>query len=205
MRFLASATLLALLAQPASAQQPPPLPKSATLSADMEASLKQAGFTDLQIMPNSVFVRGKDKAGQPVAMVLHPGSMTEMVTLDPHTGSAAGGNGAAPLTGNSTFVAVLPNEKLATRVVGTDVVDKKGETLGTIRDIAIDHGGVHAYILSVGGLFGLGERFAAVTPTAIDLTFDPKAERYHATMDATIDQIKAAPEFKYRDIDQAAK
>ena len=171
----------------------------------MTAMLRKAGFTDLQIMPNSVFVRGKDKAGNPVAMVLDPGSMTDMVTLDPHSGSAAGGNGAATLTGSATFATVLPSEKLASRIIGTDVTDKAGTMLGTIRDIAVDHGGVHAYVLRVGGLLGIGEHYTAITPTAIALSFDHGSGHYKATMDATLDQMKAAPEFKYGDGDEATK
>ena len=208
--LLALAWPLAAAAQGAPPPTPPPPPKPAqpspaALSADMEATLRKAGFSDLQIMPNSVFVRGKDKSGNPVAMVLNPGSMTDMVTLDPHSGSAAGGNGAATLTGSATFAAVLPSERLASRIIGTDVTDKAGNVLGTIRDIAIDHGGVHAYVLRVGGLLGIGERFAAVTPTAITLAFDQGSGRYKATMDATSDQLKAAPEFKYGDVEDARK
>ena len=210
-----SSALLTLAASSAAfaqsvAKPPSPLAKSAqpspaAISADMTATLRKAGFTDLQIMPNSVFVRGKDKAGNPVAMVLDPGSMTDMVTLDPHSGSAAGGNGAATLTGSATFATVLPSEKLASRIIGTDVTDKAGTVLGTIRDIAVDHGGVHAYVLRVGGLLGIGEHYTAITPTAIALSFDHGSGHYKATMDATLDQMKAAPEFKYGDGDEATK
>ena len=169
------------------------------LSADMAATLRKAGFTDLQILPNSVFVRAKDKAGNPVAMVLNPGSMTEVVTLDPHAGTAAAGNGApAPLTGSGTFATILPTERLASSLIGTAVIDTAGESIGTIKDIAVDHGGVHAYIIGVGGLFGIGDRYVAVTPGAVAL--DKTAGGYRATMSATIDQLKAAPEFKYDDV-----
>ena len=171
------------------------------LTADMDATLRKAGFTDLQILPNSVFVRGKDKAGNPVAMVLNPGSMTEVVTLDPHAGTAASGNGApAPLTGSGTFATILPTERLASSLIGAPVVDTAGETIGTIKDIAVDHGGVHAYILGVGGLFGIGDRYVAVTPGALALAFDSTTKGYRATMSATIDQLKAAPEFTYGDL-----
>ncbi len=171
------------------------------LSADMAATLRKAGFTDLQIMPNSVFVRAKDKAGNPVAMVLNPGSMTEVVTLDPHAGTAASGNGApTPLTGSGTFATILPTERLASSLIGVAVIDTAGETIGTIKDIAVDHGGVHAYIIGVGGLFGIGDRYVAVTPGALALAFDPKAKAYRATMSATIDQLKAAPDFKYGEL-----
>ena len=183
----------------------PAQPKSAALSADMEATLRKAGFTDLRILPNSVFVRGKDKAGHPVAMVLDPASMTEMVTLDPNSGSAAGGDGAATLTGSATFATVLASEKLASKLIGTQVINKQGTSLGVIRDLAVDHGGVHAYVVRVAGLLGIGERYAAVTPAALVLVFDQGTKRYRATMDATPEQMRAAPEFKYGDLDEAAK
>lgn len=179
------------------------------LSADMKQTLTKAGFTDLQVLPNSVFVRGKDKAGHPVAMVLNPGSMTEMVTLDPHAGSAAGGNGggetAAPLTGSGTFVTVLPGEKLASALVGVPITNEGGDKVGTIKDIAIDHRGIHAYIVGVGGIFGIGDRYVAVAPGALALVYDATAKGYKATMHATADQLKAAPEFRFDDLTEAKR
>jgi hypothetical protein len=173
------------------------------LSADMAATLGRAGFTDLQVLPNSVFVRAKDRNGNPVAMVLDPKSMTEVVTLDPHTGSAASGNGA-PLTGTGTFVTVLPTERLASALIGTNVANGAGDKIGTVRDLVVDHGGVHAYVIGVGGLFGIGDRYVAVAPGALALSADPAGKGYRATMNATLDQLKGAPEFRFEDLKQAA-
>ena len=174
------------------------------LSADMASVLRKAGFTDLQVMPNSVFVRGKDKAGHPVAMVLNPGSMTEVVTLDPHAGTAAAGNGMpATLTGSGTFATILPSERLASSLLGVAVTNTAGDKVGTIKDMAIDHSGVHAYIVGVGGLFGIGDRYVAVTPGALSLAFDQTARTYRATMRATVDQLKDAPEFRFQDLADA--
>ena len=190
-------------ASPGSVAAPNPAPEKAVhdgeLSGDMAATLRKAGFTDLEVMPNSVFVRAKDKAGNPVAMVLNPRSMTEIVTLDPHTGSAAAGNGA-PLTGSATFATILPTEKLASAMIGVTVVDTAGNKIGTVKDMAIDHSGVHAYIVGVGGIFGIGDRYVAVTPGALTLSFDTTAKAYRASMSATTDQLKAAPEFKFEDL-----
>ena len=168
------------------------------LGAGMEATLRKAGFTDLQILPNSILVRARDKAGNPVAMVLNPGSMTEVVTLDPQSGSAAGGNGAGtPLTGSGTFVTILPSEKLASVLIGLKVRGAGNEDLATIKDLAIDHDGLHAYILAAGGMLGIGDRYVAVAPNAITLTYDQVANSYAATMKATPDQLEAAPAFTY--------
>ena len=187
-------------AQPSDAKEPKrsDAADAEALSKDMEATLRKAGFTDLQIMPNSILVRAKDKAGQPVAMVLNPHSMTEMVTLDPHSGSAAAGNGThAPLTGSATFTTVLASERLASTIIGLKIHTRSGDDLATIKDIAIDHDGVQAYILAVGGLLGIGDRYVAVTPSAVTVAYDQVANSYAATMAATAEQLKAAPDFSY--------
>jgi sporulation protein YlmC with PRC-barrel domain len=176
----------------------PSATRTDALSADMEATLRKAGFTDLRIMPNSILVRAKDKTGQAVAMVLNPGTMTEMVTLDPHSGSSAGGDGAhRPLTGSGTFTTVLATERLASTLIGLVVHDASGAELATVKDIAIDHDGLQAYILALGGMLGIGDRYVAVTPSAITIAYDQVANRYAATMAATTDQLKAAPAFTY--------
>ncbi len=192
-------------AAPASREPPAPAGAATTdakrpdaLTADMEALLRKAGFTDLQIMPNSILVRAKDKAGQPVAMVLNPKTMTEVVTLDPHSGSAAAGNGAhRALTGSGTFTTVLATERLASTLLGLKVHASAGGDLATIKDIAIDHDGVQAYVLAVGGVLGIGDRYVAVTPSAITIAYDQVANSYTATMAATPEQLKAAPDFTY--------
>ena len=174
------------------------VPSAQVLSEAMTETLRKAGFTDLQILPNSILVRAKDRAGNPVAMVLNPNSMTEMVTLDPQSGSAAGGNGApAPLTGSGTFVTVLPSERLASVLVGLKVHGTSNEDVATIKDLAIDHHGLHAYVLVIGGMLGIGERYVAVAPSAITLTYDQVANTYAATMKASTDQLKSAPQFVY--------
>lgn len=204
--LVTAAVVLASLVLVASAQAedapgkkaPTQAAKDKALSDDMTASLRKAGFTDLHVMPNSILVRAKDKAGNAVAMVLNPGSMTEMVMLDPHSGSAAGGNGAtpAPLTGSGTFATVLPTARLASTLIGLTVHNATDE-IGTIKDLAIDHDGVHAYIVAVGGVLGIGNRYVAVTPSAITLVYDHSANSYRATMNATDEQMKAAPAFAY--------
>ena len=179
------------------AQSKPAPGKDAALGADMEASLRKAGFTDLKVMPNSIFVRGKDKAGNPVAMVLNPGSMTEVVALDPHSGSSASGNGAAPLTGSTVFPTVLPTARLASTLIGLKVRDRNGEEIGTVKDLAVDHDGIQAYVVATGGVLGIGDRYVAVAPLAITLVYDPAANSYRATMNATAEQLKGAPPFTY--------
>jgi len=46
------------------------------ISAKLQKSLQDAGFTDIHIMPSSFLVRAKDRDGNPVMMVINPDSVT---------------------------------------------------------------------------------------------------------------------------------
>jgi len=49
----------------------------------------------------------------------------------------------------------------------------------------------------VGGVLGMGDHYVAVRLSAIKLSYDAKDKKWHTSMDANADQLKAAPEFKY--------
>jgi hypothetical protein len=46
------------------------------ISAKLQKSLQDAGFSDIHIMPSSFLVRAKDSDGNPVMMVINPDSVT---------------------------------------------------------------------------------------------------------------------------------
>ena len=213
-RIILAAALCLGATTPTYADEPKPAPESGTASAArlagdsaakdkivgdaMTETLRKAGFTDLQVMPNSVLVRGKDKAGNPVAMVFNPNTMTEVVTLDPHSGPAAGGNGTpAPLTSASPFVDVLPSARLSSTLVGLKVRGTGDADIATIKDIAIDHDGIQAYVMAVGGVLGIGDRYVAVAPSALTLVYDQVANAFSAKMRTSAEELNKAPEFKY--------
>ncbi len=71
------------------------------------------------------------------------------------------------------------------------------QDIGTIKDVAYSGTGVKASIVGVGGFLGMGDHYLAVSPSAIHVIYDTNAKTWHATMNTTADQLKAAPEFKY--------
>ena len=85
----------------------------------------------------------------------------------------------------------------ASELIGTKVVNRSNETVGEIADVMLDPSQkVRAVVVSVGGFLGVGSRYVAVNPAALDIT--KKTEKsYTVSMDATKDSLKAAPEFKY--------
>ncbi len=155
------------------------------------ADMQKAGFTDVRVRPDSFLVQAKDKNGTPVTMLIDPDSVTEIVGAD---GMPAGSNAGAA---GGNFTTVPAADMLSSKVVGTDVYNTAKQDIGTIKDLAYSGTGIKAYIVGVGGFLGMGDHYVAVSPSAINVTYDASAKTWHATMNTTADQLKAAPEFKY--------
>ena len=106
MRLLLTLAFLAvpLVAQPALAQtgnQSPGQPAAGqstsqddpqVLPQKLQATLQQAGFTDIKVVPSSFLVQAKDRDGNPVMMVINPDSVFA-VTAGP--ASSTTGSGAS--------------------------------------------------------------------------------------------------------------
>lgn len=95
------------------------------------------------------------------------------------------------------FTAIPARNRLSSRILGLEVRNKADEAIATIEDIAFNENGVDGYILSIGGFLGVAGRYVAVHSSSIDLTYDRAKNQWRATIDATTEQLKAAPEFKY--------
>jgi hypothetical protein len=91
-------------------------------------------------------------------------------------------------------------------LIGLDVYNNSNQNVGQIKDVALSpHGRTDAFILSVGGFLGLGTHYVAINPAIIKVSYNESDKKWHATMNATTDQLKAAPEFKYNDRWNASK
>lgn len=157
----------------------------ATLRQQMTTDLQQSGFTNVKVMPDSFLVQANDKAGNPVTMFITPNSMAEVTTI--------GSNNQ--VTG--TFTNVPAKDDLSSKAVGLDVYNAANQDIGTIKDIAFNGGQIDGYILTVGGFLGLSDHYVAVRPGALNISYDSSDNKWHAKMNATAEQLKAAPEYKY--------
>jgi sporulation protein YlmC with PRC-barrel domain len=106
---------------------------------------------------------------------------------------------AAPVpTNGPSFIQVQNADMLSSNVVGLDIYNSQNNDVGKIQDIAFNSSKqVTGYILSVGGFLGMGTHYVAVNPDAVMVAYDAQNKTWKATMNATKDQLKAAPEFKY--------
>ena len=96
------------------------------------------------------------------------------------------------------FGEVQNSDMLSSNVVGLDIHNGQNDNIGKIQDIAFDASKkVTGYILSVGGFLGMGTHYVAVNPDAVMVSYDAQNKVWKATMNATKDQLKSAPEFKY--------
>jgi hypothetical protein len=99
------------------------------IQQQVQNNLKQAGFTDIQIMPSSFLVRAKDSAGNPVMMVINPDSVTTVTEMTAPGGSSplpqgrsSGGAPNVPQGNSGAGIAGQPGNKSgppANSAVGT--------------------------------------------------------------------------------------
>ena len=114
----------------------------------------------------------------------------------------------------------------ASKFIGLDIYNQQNDKIGDVNEILFDQNGrVTGYVLGVGGFLGMGEHDVLVKPDQIKFINEPakradsarpasdarnppadrRVERApnekwypdHGIMNATKDQLKALPEFKY--------
>ncbi|MFY9970028.1 MAG: PRC-barrel domain-containing protein [Roseiarcus sp.] len=96
------------------------------------------------------------------------------------------------------FINLQNSDMLSSNVVGLDIYNEQNNDIGKIQDVAFDSSmKITGYILSVGGFLGMGTHYVAVDPGAVSIKYDASNKVWRAAMNATKDQLKSAPEFKY--------
>jgi sporulation protein YlmC with PRC-barrel domain len=118
-----------------------------------------------------------------------------MITLVALTALPIGALAQATMT---HFVTLQNTDMLSSNVVGVDVYDNANHDLGAIKDVVFDSSkAVKGYVLSVGGFLGMGEHYVAVDADSVKVKYDVNDKKWHANMNASKDELKSAPEFKY--------
>ena len=134
-------------------------------------------------------------------MSVSPDSVTEISELGTSGRNGSADNGADASTSGTSgpqFVAVSQNEKLSSNLVGLDVYNASNQNIGQIKDIAMGPAGrARAYIVSVGGFLGMGTHYVAMNPSDVQVSYNTSDQKWHATTNATSDQLKSAPAFQY--------
>jgi sporulation protein YlmC with PRC-barrel domain len=81
----------------------------------------------------------------------------------------------------------------ASSIIGTDVVNRKGDNLGDVKEVVIDPrtGKVAYAVVSFGGFLSVGEKLFAIPFSA----FEYDAEKSEYVLDVSKERLEAAPGF----------
>ncbi|QEN86412.1 PRC-barrel domain containing protein [Labrys sp. KNU-23] len=103
----------------------------------------------------------------------------------------------AASTTTEAFVLAKPTDVLSSNLIGLNISNSTKEDIGEIKDLVISEGTLSGYVVSVGGFLGIGTHYVVVSPKSVSVNYSEADKKWSAAMDATKDQLKAAPEFKY--------
>lgn len=109
---------------------------------------------------------------------------------------AAQAQSTPPAASSPQFIRIDENALLSSRLIGSSVDDASGKDTGKIEDVALEGGQIVGVVLSVGEILGGGQRYIAVDPSSISFKYTEGENKWKATLNARIDQLKAAPEFR---------
>jgi sporulation protein YlmC with PRC-barrel domain len=108
--------------------------------------------------------------------------------------------GTAPQAQSQTLATLPPGASTVTNWYKQDVYDPSENKIGEISDVLVDKDGkISAFIVSVGGFLGMGEKHVAVPFDNVRETHGEVRggrERW-LTMNTTRDALKSAAGFKY--------
>ena len=102
-----------------------------------------------------------------------------------------------PASGAAEFITINENALLSSRLIGLNVQSTSGESMGKIEDVVFESCQLAGIILSVGEVLGSGQRYVAVDPSSISVNYTESENKWQATMNAKLDQLRSAPEFRY--------
>jgi hypothetical protein len=110
---------------------------------------------------------------------------------------AAFAQSAPTLAQPPVFTEVNQASALGSSLKGLNVLNAGDEKVGEIEDVVVVGNTLASYILSVGGFLGMGTHYVAVSPNSIAITWNEADKKWNARVNATKEQLKAAPQFKY--------
>ncbi|HVX99569.1 MAG TPA: PRC-barrel domain-containing protein [Pseudorhodoplanes sp.] len=112
--------------------------------------------------------------------------------------SAPSAASSAPASGAPQAVgAQKPDQWLATKFTGTDVIGTDDKKIGDVSDILFDHNGkIEAYVVSVGGFLGVGSKEVALAPSSFTVVKGENGGYDKLKLSMSADQLKSAANFE---------
>lgn len=82
--------------------------------------------------------------------------------------------------------------------MGLEVHNEGRELLGKIEDVVFEGGQLVGIVLNVGEDPAPDARYVAIDPSSISVTYSEGEDKWRARVNAHLDQLKSAPEFRYQ-------
>jgi hypothetical protein len=90
-----------------------------------------------------------------------------------------------------------PDQWLASKFQGTDVLGADDKKIGDVSDVLFDQQGkVDAYVISVGGFLGVGSKEVALAPTSFQVVKDSNGGYDKLKLSMSADELKSAANFE---------
>jgi hypothetical protein len=90
-----------------------------------------------------------------------------------------------------------PDQFLASKLKGTDVLGTNNEKIGDVNDMLFDKDGkILAYVVGVGGFLGIGTKDVALSPMSFQIVPANDKESMKLKLSMTKDELKTAADFK---------
>jgi sporulation protein YlmC with PRC-barrel domain len=125
---------------------------------------------------------------------MSPANNSAATTTPSVSGAAANSVGSAKFVNSQR-----PDQFLASKFKGTDVIGTDNQKIGDVSDILFDKDGkVEAYVVSVGGFIGIGSKDVALAPSAFQLVAGDKSKNESDKLKVamTKDELKQASNFE---------
>jgi sporulation protein YlmC with PRC-barrel domain len=125
-------------------------------------------------------------------------SAAPTITTQPSSPSSLETTQSPEAPGTPTWYQRASDDWPASELIGSDVRNVAGETIGDVNEIIFaNDGNVRAVVIGVGGFLGMGERDIAVSFKSLKIARD-KNDREMIVVDATRDSLRSAPLWERR-------
>ena len=129
------------------------------------------------------------------------GSSTSDSMKSGASGSSGSSSASSSASGASSGLFVSsqkPDQLMASKFEGTDVVGSDNQKIGDVKDILFTKDGkIDAYIISVGGFLGVGAKEVPIAPSSAQFMADDKdKDSFKLKVNLNKDQLAQAPNFE---------
>ena len=134
------------------------------------------------------------------AMAQAPAPTTPPAGTPPAATAPATAPSAMPSTGTAAPDIVMsqkPDQWLASKFRGTDVLGADDAKIGDVSDILFDKSGkIDAFVISVGGFLGVGAKNVALSPASFDVVPGKDGGAHQLKLSMTKEQLTQAQNFE---------